>query len=201
MQVLIRQLVGAFHTAQAIHAHLAAVVTKIRDRPVSYNDLIAVFGPARVKVLDGLLKNTGLDWLQRQLAGAGVDFSDAAIQSLFTDLATAGTIPLADADKIKEIGVWCKLQWQDYGLPALPSIAQIQTVIDGLGEDGRAISVAVMVTPQGDSVALSVTAMAGSEQIEIIHSIAAINADDPRLTDVQRVFVKSLLDLVKSYVY
>ena len=197
--MIIRQLVGQFHTAEAICEHLASAVTKTRAAPVTYNDLVKEFGTAKVKELDAALKTAGLDWMQRSLAGTGVDLADAKIQSLFTDLTTAGTAAKVDTDKIKKIGVSQSVQWEEYGFPSLPTIKEIQDGIDGLGIDGQAISVAISVTPQGDSLALSVTSMAGRERVDVIHGLVASSGDDPGLSEAQRAFVTALFDLVKSY--
>lgn len=189
----VRTLVGQFKTAEAIHDHLAAHVVKVRTEPVTYNDLLAVLDAADVKELDADLSKAGLDWLQRQFAGSGADLSSEKIQAILTE--SLGK----NADKVKAIGIGESLQWAEYGLPSLPSLAEVEAEIAPLVVDGRSMSVAVNVTPQRSSVAVSIHEMAGSQMLGQLESFATSQADDARLTAKQRALVAAVVALVNGY--
>jgi len=61
---------------------------------------------AKVTALDAALKTAGLEWVQRSLGGAGLDFTHALTISAIDGLAAASLISAPDAAALKALGVW-----------------------------------------------------------------------------------------------
>jgi hypothetical protein len=193
MSAIFRTLLRQFETAEAIQSHLAATVEVQRQEPVTFGDLLAVIGADNVRLLDAELTSTGNTWLQQQLASNGVNLADGAYRAVIASLTE---VPAPTRAAILHVGAYEATQWEAYGLPSMPTLAEIESAIAALEIDGHAISVAVNIEPGRESVAVSITAMAGSERCNVVHSFTSGRMG---LTEAQQAFLGSLTTLVTAY--
>lgn len=199
---LIKSL-GLSGTAAEITAALnAKTETKTNVGKVTWATMADLFDAATVARWDGTLKALGLEWVRSTLSGAGLDFSNPKSQAMLDQLVAGGAIPVEEGVQLKAVGIQQVSPYENWaGVGQVVSEADVVAALIPPVVDGRAISVAVSVTPQGDSVALSITTMVGQERMDIVHSLATSKVNDPTLTEAQRAFVKGLVELVKSYVF
>lgn len=190
---IIRRLYARLGSAPSVYDHLLQTVEVRRDEPVTYTDLVELIGPEAVKAFDEQLAQAGLGWFQRQLAGAGVMFGDDRIQATLSSLTDARKSAL---DAVKALGVHTEPQWAVYGLASEPTLQEIEDAIAGLAIDGHAMSVAVSLTPGRESVAVSITEMAGTDRVRVVHSFTAGKRG---LNETQQAFLAGLLALAKAY--
>lgn len=193
MKPLIRTLARQYPTAQAIRGHLAATVEVQRTEPVTFADLLDALGAENVRALDAQLAASKNAWLQQQLAANGVDLTNAKYRAVFGSLSG---LPRKTLDDILAIGSHETSQWDAYGLTSLPELAEIEACLTPPKVDGHAISVAVNLSPAGEHVAVSVTAMDGTERLGIVHSFTAGRRN---LSHSQQDFLAALITLAKAY--
>ncbi len=70
---------------------------------------------AKVTALDAALKTAGLEWVQKSLGGAGLDFTHAMTIAAVDGLAAATLISAPDAAALKRLGVWQVSPFADLG--------------------------------------------------------------------------------------
>lgn len=192
MKQLIRTLARQYPTAQAIRDHLAATCEVNRTEPVTFADLLEALGAESVRALDAQLAASKNAWLQQQLAANGVDLSNAKYRGVFASLG----LPKKTLDDILAIGSHETSQWDAYGLSSLPELAEIEACLTPPKVDSHAISVAVNLSPAGEHVAVSVTAMDGQERLGVVHSFTSGRRN---LAKSQQDLLAALITLAKAY--
>lgn len=71
--------------------------------------------PAKVTALDAALKAAGLEWVQRSLGGAGLDFTHTLTIAAIDGLAAASLISAPAAAALKRLGAWQVSPFADLG--------------------------------------------------------------------------------------
>lgn len=77
--------------------------------------------PAKVTALDAALKAAGLEWVQRSLGGAGLDFTHPLTIAAIDGLAAAHLVSAPDAAALKALGVWHVSPYADLGGEGTPT--------------------------------------------------------------------------------
>lgn len=108
--------------AEAAALAAAPSVAKTDATRKGYVQIAVELGdPAKVTALDAALKTAGLEWVQRSLGGAGLDFTHALTISAIDGLATAQLISGPDAAALKALGVWHVSPYADLGGEGTPT--------------------------------------------------------------------------------
>jgi len=145
-------------SATEIAAALNSKTVEVKDTTLhTYSWVASLYGADFVSAVDSILQAAGLEWVRRQLAGSGIDFSHPETIATVERLLAAGLITSDQAARIKEIGIRYISPYEQYfgegssvteemvAAALTPPVVERQERIATIRSDGRQSIVTVQI--------------------------------------------------------